>query len=123
MNHQVTVYNLSHPDIQPIRARLCANFWSKFCGLMLQPAIAQDEGILIDEGKDSIAATSIHMFFMRFDIAAIWITSQFFVVDTKIAKTWHPMYTASQPARYILEAHPDRILDFRNGDEVKFEYA
>ncbi len=123
MSAQVTIYNLSRPEVQPLQARLCANFWSRFRGLMLHPGIAPNQGILIDENKDSIAASSIHMLFMRFEIAAIWINSRFIVVDAKIAKTWRPMYAASQPARYILEAHPSRILDFHPGDKVKFEHG
>ncbi|MEN4013216.1 MAG: DUF192 domain-containing protein [Bellilinea sp.] len=116
------IYNLSRPKVPPIHARVCANFWSKFRGLMLYPSIAENEGVLLVENRDSITSSTIHMFFMRFDIAAIWINSQNTVVDSKTAKAWQPMIAPSQPARYILETHPRRILDFHNGDKVKFVY-
>lgn len=49
---------------------------------MLRPAIAPNEGLLFDEGRDSRLNASIHMFFMRFPIAVIWINSDLRVVDT-----------------------------------------
>lgn len=119
MTQWVTVQNLNRSEAPIIKARLCISFWSKFRGLMFQKSLGEYEGILIDEKNDGIANTSIHMFFMRFAIAAIWINSNLEVVDAKIAQAWLPFCAPVQPARYVLEIHPNRLLDFKPGDRVK----
>ena len=87
---------------------------------MFHPGLAEFEGILLVEGNESRINSAIHMFFMRFDIAVIWINSQFQVVDVKIARKGHPFYLPAAPSRYTLEAHPDRFFDFRIGDILSF---
>ncbi len=119
MTKWVKVQNLQRAEAPLIKARLCDTFWLKFRGLMFQKSLGENEGILIDESRDGIANTSIHMFFMRFAIAAIWINSEFEVVDSKIARPWAPYYAPAHPARYVLETHPNRLLDFKPGDRVK----
>lgn len=115
----IEIQNLSRPDIPPIKARLCDSFWTKLRGLMFQKSLDEHQGILIDEKKDGIANTSIHMFFMRFPIAAIWINANMEIIDAKIAYPWNPFYVPSKPARFVLETHPKRLLDFKPGDRVK----
>jgi uncharacterized membrane protein (UPF0127 family) len=85
---------------------------------MLTPSILPEDGVLIDEHRDSIAGTSIHMLFMNYDIAVVWVNSQLKVVDTRLARRWRPMYAPAKPARYVLELHPDRLPDFQPGDRV-----
>ncbi len=119
MTTWIKIQNLNHPEASPIKARLCTSFLSRLRGLMLQTSLGKNDGILIDEKKDGIANTAIHMFFMRFPIAVIWINSNYEVVDSKIASPWMPFYAPSKPARFILETHPSRHLDFKAGDRVK----
>lgn len=85
---------------------------------MFQPQIAADGGVLLVEPKDSRANTAIHMFFMRFDIAAIWINSAFEVVDCKLAKKWSAAIIPSAEARYVLETHPQNLAYFQPGDRI-----
>jgi uncharacterized membrane protein (UPF0127 family) len=85
---------------------------------MFSQPIDPMEGLLLVEDRDSILATSIHMFFMRFDIAAIWINSQNKVVDIKIAKKWRPYYASQSPAKYVLECHVSQFSNFKIGDTV-----
>jgi hypothetical protein len=101
-----------------LKAKYCDTFFSQFRGLMLQKSIGEHEGILLVNGHESRIESSIHMFFMNFSIAVIWLDSSYKVVDTCLAKPWHPYYASSQPARYVLETHPDRLKDFKIGDEV-----
>lgn len=79
------------------------------------------EGIAIVEPIEGITSTSIHMFFMRFDIAAIWLNSDLVVVHKSIAKKWKPYYASPTPAKIILETHISRIDDFNIGDQIAFE--
>ena len=87
---------------------------------MFHPGLGDFEGILLVEYTESRINSAIHMFFMRFDIAVIWINSQFQVVDVKIARKWHPFYLPSAASRFTLETHPDRFIDFRIGDNLSF---
>jgi len=99
----------------------CQSFFSRFKGLMLRKELPAYEGILIDEKKDGIANTTIHMFFMRFDITAVWINSDLKVTDVQYCRCWRPYYAPKQASRYILECHSDRMNDFQIGDQLTFE--
>jgi len=113
------IVNLTRPDQPALRVKLCDTFFSRFRGLMLTPAVEPYGGILIDEKADSQINTTIHMFCMNYDIAAIWIDADLNVVSSVIARRGRPYYAPQRPARYILETHPDRIHDFKPGDRVK----
>lgn len=119
MARWIEIQNVTDAAKPPVKARLCDTFLTRFRGLMLQKSIQEDQGILIDEKSDSIINSAIHMFFMRFPIAVIWINSSHEIVDTKIARPWIPYLAPAKPARYILETHPSRLLDYKAGDRVK----
>jgi uncharacterized membrane protein (UPF0127 family) len=87
---------------------------------MFHPGLGNFEGILLVEESESRINSSIHMFFMRFDIAVIWINSKFQVVDVQIARKWHPFYIPAAASKFTLETHPDRLSDFRIGDILSF---
>ncbi len=88
---------------------------------MFRPQLGRDEGLLLVEKRDSRIDTSIHMFFVPFDLAVFWINSEMTVVDKIIAKSWHPAYFPKTEAKYTLEIHPNRIGDYEVGDQVEFE--
>jgi len=115
---QIKAITLPDRESDHITAKYCDTFFSNFKGLMFQKSIADFEGILLVNGRESRIETSIHMFFMNFSIAVIWLDSNYKVVDTCLAKPWRPYYSPSQPARYVLETHPNRLNDFKIGDEV-----
>ncbi len=103
------------------RVTWCATFGSKLRGLMFRRAIAADEGLVLAETRSSIAATSIHMFFVPFDIAAIWLNENFEVVHQARAKAWRPYYAAPKPARYVLEGPPALLDRITIGEVLHFE--
>ncbi len=103
------------------RVKWCASFWCRLRGLMLRAPLASDEGLLIVYGGESVAGTSIHMFFMRFDIAAVWLDSEFRVVSATLAKAWRPYYASRQPAQYVLEAPPALLEQIHVGDRMVFD--
>ncbi|MBN1964300.1 MAG: DUF192 domain-containing protein [Anaerolineae bacterium] len=105
------------------RARWCASYWCKFRGLMLRASLPPDEGLLFVYRRESVIDTSIHMFFMRFAIAAIWLDAQGIVVDKKLAKPWRPAYAPQKPAQYIVEANPDVLARVQIGDQLTFDEA
>jgi len=90
---------------------------------MMQPDIDQGTGILLVENKDSRLDSSIHMLFMRFDLAVIWINSSLEVVDVRLARKWQPYLVPACPASYILEIHPQQLSLFEIGDKVEITYV
>ncbi len=103
------------------RVRLCTSFLSRGRGLMFRRALEPGEALLLDERRDSRVATAIHMFFVPFAIAAVWIDSTGRVVDKTLALPWRPFYGPRAPARYILETEPAFLDRITLADEVDFE--
>lgn len=64
---------------------------------------------------------AIHMLFMNFDIAVIWLDRNLTVVDAQFARRWRPAYTPSRAAKYVLEIHPSRLNDFQLNDRILIE--
>ncbi len=103
------------------RARWCSSFWSRLWGLMFHQAIEPGQAIVLVEARDSRAAVAIHMFFVPFTIAAVWIDQAGRVVDKVAAQPWRPFYAPRAPARYIVETHPEFLDRVVIGDELVFE--
>ncbi len=120
MDHFLTVSNLSRPTERPARILRCDSFACRLRGLMFRSHLDLDDGLLLEIGRDSRLDSSIHMFFVPFDLAVIWIDASLCVVDKVIAKSWHPAYFPARAARYTLEIHPDRFDTFNVGDKVEF---
>jgi uncharacterized membrane protein (UPF0127 family) len=82
--------------------------------------LAPGEALILVKAKDSIANSSIHMLFVFFPIAAIWINSAGRVTSAQLAKPWHPYYASTEPACYVLETSPAILERIQVGDEVDF---
>jgi uncharacterized membrane protein (UPF0127 family) len=119
----IFVNNLTRPLEATARVQYCDSFLCRLRGLMFRSRLARDEGLLLVEKRDSRIDTSIHMFFVPFDLAVFWINSEMTVVDKIIAKSWRPAYFPGQEAKYTLELHPDRFGDYDIGDKVVFKNA
>jgi uncharacterized membrane protein (UPF0127 family) len=104
----------------PLKLKVCSRFFQKFRGLMFQKTLNPDEGIILVEQTDSVISSSIHMFFMNFDLGILWVNEKMQVVDRCIATRWHPYYASQTPARYTLEIHPSRLGEFEPGDRLEF---
>ncbi len=100
------------------RVKWCRSFLCRLRGLMFRRGLAPDEGLLLDEGKASVAATAIHMLFVFFPIAAIWLDEAFRVVDARLARPFRPFYAPRAPARYVLEAAPALLDQVAIGDQL-----
>jgi uncharacterized membrane protein (UPF0127 family) len=103
------------------QVRWCASYLSRLRGLMFRRRLEEREALILVEARDSRAATSIHMFFVPFAIAAVWINDQGRVVDKVEAKPWRPFYASSAPARFVLETTPEFLEKVTIGDELVFE--
>ena len=116
----IRIENKDHALSTPLQAVYCSSFLCRLRGLMFRSRLDRGEGLLLVEGRDTRVDTSIHMLFVFMDLAVIWINSQNVVTDTVLARAWHPFYAPRQPARYILEAHPDRLKEFAIGENIEF---
>ena len=76
--------------------------------------------MVLVEKKDSKVATSIHMFFVFFDLGVIWVNDAGVVVDKVLAKPWRPSYVPQDPARYVIEGHPENLEKVNIGDHIQF---
>ena len=102
-------------------AKWCHSFGSRLRGLTFRRSLAPDEGLVLVETRAGIAATSIHMLFVPFAIAAIWLDNDRRVVHTALAKAWRPYYASPRPARYVLEGPPSLLDRVQLGDQLTFE--
>jgi uncharacterized membrane protein (UPF0127 family) len=103
------------------RAKMCTSFMCHLRGLMFVRDLPDDEGILFVYGRESRTDTSIHMLFMNFDIATIWLDKNGVVVDQVLAKKWRPAYAPKKPAQYFIEARPLLLERVKVGDRLGWE--
>jgi uncharacterized membrane protein (UPF0127 family) len=108
-------------EIVLARVRLCQSFWCHFRGLQLVPRLPDDEGLLFITDHEGRAHTAIHMFFMLFSIAVIWLDAQGRVVDKCLAKPWRPAYAPKAAAQYYLEANTFVYDKVNVGDVLRFD--
>jgi uncharacterized membrane protein (UPF0127 family) len=118
----VLVRNLSNQMAIPLQLSICDDFFSRFQGLMFSKEIAPDSGMFFLNQSEDRINSAIHMFFMNFDLAIIWVDSAGQVIDKIIANRWKTIAAPSKGAKYILETHTGRYLEYNAGDFLEFEY-
>jgi hypothetical protein len=117
----VNIKRRSSGEIFFHNARWGASFLSRLRGLMFRRALNEGEALILVEARDSRSTTSIHMFFVPFPIAAVWINDAGQIVDKVLALPWRPFYAPRAPARYVLETQPAFLDHISLGDEIVFE--
>jgi len=121
MPKQILIENKNREIKSPPLIKYCDTFLTQLRGFTFHPRLSRDEGLVLVGTRDSRLDSSIHMLFVSFDLAVIWIDSDFQVVDKVLAMSWKPAYFSKQPAKYVLEIHPDRWGDYEIGDKVQFK--
>ena len=115
----VTITNISKPEAVPMQAGYCSSFLCRLRGLMFRREMDFEHSLLLVQSKDSVLDSGIHMMFVWFDLAVVWITDGGEVVDVRLAKAWAPAILPRKAARYVLEMPADHLNDFQIGDQVK----
>jgi uncharacterized membrane protein (UPF0127 family) len=123
MTDIISIENKNRVMDGTLRISYCDTFLKQLRGFTFRPHLARDEGLVLVGRRDSRLDSSIHMFFVSFDLCVVWINSQMQVVDKVLAKSWRPAYFSKRPAKYVLEVHPDRWDEFEIGDTVQFTNA
>jgi uncharacterized membrane protein (UPF0127 family) len=100
----------------------CDTFWRRGRGLTFRSsrAVADDRVYLFVERRESIAQTAIHMFFVFFPIAVVWLDRDRRVVDKALARPFRPYYAPCRPAQYYVEGHPSLLDRVNPGDQLEF---
>ena len=123
MPKSIIIENKNRKIDNPPCIKYCDTFLTQLRGFTFRPVLNLDEGLVLVGKRDSRVDSSIHMLFVSFDLAVFWINSDRKVVDKIVAKSWKTAYFSKEPARYVLEIHPDRLGDFEIGDTVQFKDA
>ena len=84
-----------------------------------QGAVLDDRVYLFVEGRESVAQTAIHMLFVFFPIAVVWLDRERRVVDKVLALPFRPYYAPSRPAQYYVEGHPGLLDRVNVGDQLE----
>lgn len=87
---------------------------------MFRGSLAEDQVYLFVEGREGVAQTAIHMFFVFFPIAVVWLDRDKRVVDKTLAQPFRPYYAPRKPAQYYIEGHPALLDRVRVGDQLEF---
>jgi uncharacterized membrane protein (UPF0127 family) len=103
------------------RARRCSSYLCRLRGLTFRRRIDEDEGLWFIGRQESRVDAAIHMFFVFFPIAAIWLDADGRVVDAKLALPFRPFYSPRGPAKDILEGSPLLLEEVQVGDRLRFE--
>jgi uncharacterized membrane protein (UPF0127 family) len=117
---QVKIVHRATGKVLVESAKWCESRLCRLLGLQFRRRLNPGEALLLVMAKDSIAQTSIHMFFVFFPIAAVWINSAGKVTHKQLAKPWRPYYASPEPAQYVLEISPSFLEKIKIGDEVDF---
>ena len=118
----VSVVKKSTGEVLIQSARWCSSHLCRLRGLQFRRRLKPGEALILVKDKDSVAASSIHMFFVFFPIAAVWINGHGVVTSAQLARPWRPYYASPEPAHYVLETSPDFLERVSVGDELEFPY-
>lgn len=80
-----------------------------------------DWGLLLVQARPSRLDTAVHMLWMRFDLAIVWLDEDWHVVDVRSARRWQPILVPSSPAKYVLETDLRYQERYTIGDELLLE--
>ncbi|MCS6871127.1 MAG: DUF192 domain-containing protein [Anaerolineae bacterium] len=100
------------------RAKWCSGFWCKLRGLMFRRSLPESDGLIFVYERESVLETTIHMLFMAFPIAVIWLDAEQRVVDKALAKPWRLAYAPRRAAQYVIEAHPTLLERVQIGEKL-----
>lgn len=115
------MWNETRGERLALRARRCTSFLCRLRGLTFRRRLGENEALLLVGGRESRVETAIHMFFVFFPIAAVWLNSEGRVVDARLALPFRPLYVPRGVAKDVLEGPPALLEQVSVGDRLRFE--
>jgi len=99
---------------------LAKNYYEKVLGLMFRRSIPQDYALLFMFDKPGVVG--IHMLFMRFPIAAIFLDEDKKIVATAVLKPWIG-FKQIKEVQYLIEMNRNTIEKYglKIGDVINFD--
>jgi uncharacterized membrane protein (UPF0127 family) len=116
----VEVRSAANDELLLGHVRYCDSFLCRLRGLTFRRRLGDQEGLLLSNPREGRLDAAIHMFFVFFPIAAVWLDVQGRVVDAQLARPFRPFYLPRAPAKDILEGPPALIQSVRVGDRLCF---
>jgi uncharacterized membrane protein (UPF0127 family) len=114
------IKNATSGEVIAKRTNWCTTILTRGLGLMFRPPLGEDEAYIFAEGRESRSLTTIHMLFVFFPLAVIWLDASKRVVDKALARPFYPYYAPGSPAQYYLECHPRVLERVQIGDQLEF---
>lgn len=103
------------------RVRHCSSYLCRLRGLMFRRCLGDDEGLLLVGRREGRIDAAIHMFFVFFPIAAVWLNGAGYVVDAQLARPFRPFYVPRTPAKDVLEGPPALLEQVQVGQRIRFD--
>lgn len=119
----VEVRNETSGEVVLGHVRHCSSLLCRLRGLMFRRNLGDDEGLLLVGRGESRVDTAIHMFFVFFPIAVVWLDAAECVVDVQLARPFRPFYVPCAPAKDVLEGPPGLLERVRVGHQLRFDEA
>ena len=119
----MVVWNETRGERVLKHVRRCASFLCRLRGLTFRRRLDDDEGLLLVGCRESRADTAIHMFFVFFSIAVVWLDESGRVVDARLARPFRPLYVPRAPARDVLEGPPALLERVQIGERIVMRNA
>lgn len=82
--------------------KIAGTFWTRFKGLMFKESIEENEGILF------LNCSSVHTFFMKFDICVIYLDKDFNVISHEVLKPGK-IGSKIKGAKHLIETSVDVV--------------
>ena len=119
MDRWLTAWNETRGERLLGRVRRCESFLCRLRGLTFRRALHDDEGLWLIGPRESRFEAAIHMLFVFFPIAAIWLDGSGRVVDARLARPFWPWYLPRASARDVLEGPPELLARISIGESVR----
>lgn len=116
----VQVWNETRGLCLLTQVQRCTSFGCRLRGLMFRRRLRPQEGMWLVGKRKSRLDTAIHMLFVFFPIAVVWLDAQGLVVDTALARPFRPLYVPRRAARDVLEAPLNILEHLQVGDQLSF---
>jgi uncharacterized membrane protein (UPF0127 family) len=112
MARSMRVVNVTTDETLATRATLADGFWARFIGLQGRRALAPGEGLIL------LPTASIHTFFMRFPIDAVFVDERNLV--TRVGHALRPWQLGpiASGALYCVELPAGAAASTRPGHEI-----
>ena len=100
------------------RVTLRRSFRERSLGLMFRREIDPEEAMVFCLPRSGIREAGVHMLFVPFPLALVWLDEGCRVVDRVLARPWQMGYRPTAPSRYFVEAHSSRLNLVQEGDRL-----